>query len=163
MAASGHGASRRGRTPPSSDESSRRHITELKKSGAFPAKVTIQPNAEPKQNRDTSRKMRVALPYSLDSCFWSCRTSAAVCCCCWVCCRPGRGTCGGKRGGGWGHVSPWRPLRADAAPPVGRYRSDTCRQRHRFRARQPLSTPWHAPGPQWKSLIHSNPTLPGVT
>lgn len=29
----------------------------------------------------------------LESCFWSCLTSAAVCCCCCVCCKPCLGNC----------------------------------------------------------------------
>lgn len=37
--------------------------------------------------------------YLLESCFWSCRTRAAVCCCCWVCCKPCLGNCNPEKGG----------------------------------------------------------------
>ena len=36
--------------------------------------------------------------YLLESCFWSCRTRAAVCCCCWVCCKPCLGNCHQEKG-----------------------------------------------------------------
>ena len=36
--------------------------------------------------------------YLLESCFWSCRTRAAVCCCCWVCCKPCLGNCHREKG-----------------------------------------------------------------
>lgn len=38
--------------------------------------------------------------YLLESCFWSCRTRAAVCCCCWVCCKPCLGNCNCNKGKG---------------------------------------------------------------
>lgn len=40
--------------------------------------------------------------YLLESCFWSCRTRAAVCCCCWVCCKPclGNWKCDRRQDGG---------------------------------------------------------------
>lgn len=37
--------------------------------------------------------------YLLESCFWSCRTRAAVCCCCWVCCKPCLGNWNQEKGG----------------------------------------------------------------
>lgn len=45
--------------------------------------------------------------YLLESCFWSCRTRAAVCCCCWVCCKPCLGNCSCDRRKR--EVSPWYP------------------------------------------------------
>lgn len=89
--------------------------------------------------------------YLLESCFWSCRTRAAVCCCCCVCCKPCLGNCNVTREKG---SQPGVPIKTQRLTPRARQSSTTPGQRCQARVCSLIFTYILASSDHLKCPIH---------